>query len=72
MYGVVEKSVNELTIFKQQKEVAQFLGVSTATIRRKNDLTHWETEKYIVYNPVNVYAKRSYINQIGNIRRKFE
>jgi len=70
MYGVVEKSVNELTIFRQQRDLAGLLEVSTATIRRKHHLPCWETEKYIIYNPVNVYLKARDFNKIGNLKAK--
>ena len=52
MYAIIEKGTDRLTIVKQKTVLSRILGVSTRTILRKEVFNSWETDKYVVYNPV--------------------
>lgn len=57
MYILIEKNTDSGMFIRSQRKVAEILGVSDVTIRRKHGLVCWETEKYRVYNPVKVDLK---------------
>ena len=57
MYILIEKSTDSSMIIRSQRKVAEILGVSDVTIRRKHDLLCWETANYKVFNPVRVDLK---------------
>ena len=57
MYILIEKSTDSGMFIRSQRKVAEILGVSDVTIRRKHGLSCWETEKYKVYNPKKVDLK---------------
>jgi transcription initiation factor TFIIIB Brf1 subunit/transcription initiation factor TFIIB len=57
MYILIEKSTDSGMIIRSQRRVAEILGVSDVTIRRKHDLVSWETANYKVFNPVKIELK---------------
>jgi hypothetical protein len=50
MYIIVEKTTDQASFYREKQQLSGIIGKSTSTIRRKERLNKWETEKYIIYN----------------------
>ena len=57
MYIIIDKLTQESSIIKEKITVSYIIGRSVATIYRNQHLKHWQTDKYLIYNPQKVVIK---------------
>lgn len=57
MYIVITKLSDKSAIFLEKASLSKYIGKSVDTIRRKQGLTKWETNEFIIYNPSIVKIK---------------
>jgi hypothetical protein len=57
MYVIMIKGSDKVAVFKEKKALSEYIDCSIDTIRRKQTLSSWKWNDYIVFNPFKVVVE---------------
>lgn len=51
MYITKEKDSEKTGVFREKKQLGDYIGASVGTIRKNERLLSWEWKNFLIYNP---------------------
>lgn len=60
MYITKEKGSEKTGVFREKKQLGEYIDASVGTIRKNERLLSWEWKEFIIYNPsiIKINSKR--------------